>query len=128
MANGIATELRTRGYDPRAFTMLAYGGNGPLHACGIADALGVDKVLAPPFASVFSACGAGNMNQMHIHEMSTYTILFDSNTKAIFGDFDAFNANVAELERRGHADLMRQGMADANIRYRLELEIGRAHV
>ncbi len=123
MANGIATELRTRGYDPRAFTMLAYGGNGPLHACGIADALGVDKVLAPPFASVFSACGAGNMNQMHIHEMSIYTILFDSNTKAIFGDFDAFNANVAELERRGHADLMRQGMADADICYRLELDM-----
>ena len=123
MANGIATELRTRGYDPRAFTMLAYGGNGPLHACGIADALGVDKVLAPPFASVFSACGAGNMNQMHIHEMSIYTILFDSNTKAIFGDFEAFNANVAELERRGHADLMRQGMADADIRYRLELDM-----
>jgi N-methylhydantoinase A len=123
MANGIATELRTRGYDPRDFTMLAYGGNGPLHACGIADALGVDKVLAPPFASVFSACGAGNMNQMHIHEMSTYTILFDANTKTIFGDFESFNANVDELERRGRQDLLRQGVDLANIRYRLELDM-----
>ena len=123
MANGISTELRTRGYDPAAFTMLAYGGNGPLHACGIATALGVDKVLAPPFASVFSACGAGNMDQMHIHEMSTYSILFDANTKAIFGDFDGFNANVAALEERGRADLLRQGMAEADIRYRLELDM-----
>ena len=36
MANGIATELRTHGYAPTEFTMLAYGGNGPLHCCGIA--------------------------------------------------------------------------------------------
>ncbi len=123
MANGIATELRTRGYDPRDFTMLAYGGNGPLHACGIADALGVDKVLAPPFAWVFSACGAGNMNQMHIHEMSTYTVLFDANTKTIFDDFATFNANVEELERRGREDLLRQGMAADAIKYRLELDM-----
>ncbi len=123
MANGISTELRTRGYDPAAFTMLAYGGNGPLHACGIAAALGVDKVLAPPFASVFSACGAGSMDQMHIHEMSIYSVLFDANTKMIFGDFDSFNANVATLEARGRADLQRQGMAEGDIRYRLELDM-----
>ena len=123
MAGGIATELRTRGYDPADFTVLAYGGNGPLHACGIAAALGVDKVLCPPFASVFSAVGAGNMNQMHIHEKSTYTVLFDANTKAIFGDFDAFNAVVAELEDRGRDDLLRQGMAAADIRFRLELDM-----
>lgn len=53
MANGIATELRTRGYEPRDFTILAYGGNGPLHACGIANALGVSRILAPPYASTF---------------------------------------------------------------------------
>lgn len=123
MANGISTELRTRGYDPAAFTMLAYGGNGPLHACGIADALGVDRVLAPPFAWVFSACGAGNMNQMHIHEMSTYTVLFDSNQSSIFQDFATFNGNVEELERRGREDLLRQGMAEDAIRYRLELDM-----
>lgn len=123
MANGIATELRTRGYDPADFTVLAYGGNGPLHACGVADALGVDKILCPPFASVFSAVGAGNMNQMHIHERSTYTVLFDANTKAIFGDFDAFNAVVVELEGRGRDDLLRQGMTADDIRFRLELDM-----
>jgi N-methylhydantoinase A len=101
MANGIATELRTRGYEPRDFTMLAYGGNGPLHACGIADALGVKRVLAPPFASTFSACGAGNVNQMHIHEMSSWTILFHAGTRVFLNDYAEFNAVVAELEHRG---------------------------
>ena len=123
MANGIATELRTRGYEPNDFTILTYGGNGPLHACGIAAALGVDKVLAPPFASVFSAVGAGNMNQMHIHEISTWAMLFDSGRAVFFTDYASFNRDVEELERRGREDLLRQGMASEDIRYRLELDM-----
>ncbi len=123
MANGISTELRTRGYDPKDFTILAYGGNGPLHACGIANALGVSKILAPPFSSTFSACGAGNVNQMHIHEMSTWTVLFNPAVKAFFSDYDSFNSIVEELERRGREDLLRQGMEPGTIRYRLELDM-----
>lgn len=123
MANGIARELRTRGYEPENFTILAYGGNGPLHACGIARALGVKKILAPPFASVFSACGAGNMNQLHIHEMSTWTTLFDANRQAFFSDYARFNGIVEELERRGREDLLRQGFDAAQIAYRLELDM-----
>jgi N-methylhydantoinase A len=123
MANGIATELRTRGYEPKDFTILAYGGNGPLHACGIANALGISRILAPPFSATFSACGAGNVNQMHIHEMSTWTVLFNPNTKTLFSDFDVFNTCVEELERRGREDLLRQGMEPAQIRYRLEVDM-----
>jgi len=123
MANGIATELRTRGYEPKDFTILAYGGNGPLHACGIANALGVLKILAPPFSSTFSACGAGNVNQMHIHEMSTWTVLFNPALKSLFSDYDSFNRSVEELERRGREDLLRQGMTPGQIRYRLELDM-----
>ncbi|MBZ0171815.1 MAG: hydantoinase/oxoprolinase family protein, partial [Phycisphaerales bacterium] len=109
MANGIATELRSRGYAPEDFTLLAYGGNGPLHACGIAGALGVSRVLAPPFSAVFSALGAGNVNQMHIHETSTYTVLYDANAGTILRDYRRFNDIVADLERRGREDLLRQG-------------------
>ena len=123
MANGIATELRTRGYEPKDFTVLAYGGNGPLHACGIASALGITKVLAPPYSSTFSACGAGNVSQMHIHEMNTWTVLFNPNTKAFFSDYDTFNCSVEELEQRGRIDLERQGMNPADIRYRLEVDM-----
>jgi N-methylhydantoinase A len=123
MANGIATELRTRGYEPKDFTILAYGGNGPLHACGIANALGADRILAPPFSSTFSACGAGNVNQMHIHEMSTWTVLFNPNTREFFSDYAAFNRCVEELERRGREDLLRQEMDPGSVRYRLELDM-----
>ncbi len=123
MANGIATELRTRGYEPEDFTVLAYGGNGPLHACGIANALGAKRILAPPFSSVFSAVGAGSTAQMHIHEMNTWTVLFDANAKQFFADYDAFNRHVETLEARGCDDLVRQGFAPEQIRYRLELDM-----
>ena len=80
MAIGIGKELRVRGYLPEDFTMLAYGGNGPLHACGIADHAGIRRILAPPFASVFSACGAGNMKQLHIHERGAHVVMYNATT------------------------------------------------
>jgi N-methylhydantoinase A len=72
---------------------------------------------------VFSAVGAGNMNQMHIHEISTWTVMFDANHKIFFSDYESFNRNVEELERRGREDLLRQGFSADNIRYRLEIDM-----
>ena len=123
MANGLFTELRARGYDPKEFTMLAYGGNGPLHGCGIARNLGIDKILAPPLSSVFSAVGAGNMHQLHIHEQSLYMVLYDSNTRNIFEDYPRFNSIVADLKEQGTQDLLRQGIARGQIQHRLELDM-----
>ena len=123
MAAGMAKELRIRGYLPQEFTMLAYGGNGPLHACGIAEHLGVDRVLAPPYSAVFSALGAGNTPQLHIHERTVPVVLFDASTRTVFTDFDRFNGIVAELEERGRADLVRQGLPGKAVRHRLELDM-----
>lgn len=123
MANGLFTELRARGYDPKDFTMLAYGGNGPLHCCGIAQNLNIDKILAPPHSSVFSAVGAGNMHQLHIHEQSLYMVLYDSNTRHIFDDYVRFNNIVAELKEQGTQDLLRQGIAKEDICHNLELDM-----
>jgi N-methylhydantoinase A len=123
MANGIFQELRARGYDPRTFTMLAYGGNGPLHACGIANILGIDKILVPPFCSVFSAVGAGNMHQLHIHERSLFMYIYDSTARRLLSDYQRFNAIVAELEEAGRLDLLRQGMRSGDVQHRLELDM-----
>ncbi len=123
MANGTNTELRARGYDPQDFTMLAYGGNGPLHCCAIASRLKINKILATPMASVFSAVGAGNMHQMHIHETSLFLVLYDSNSRQVFDNYDRFNNIVAELSERGKADLLRQGVNVGDIQYSLELDM-----
>ncbi len=123
MANGIATELRSRGYEPKDFTTLAFGGNGPLHCCGIANALGVSRVLAPPFSPVFSALGAGNVNLMHIHELSTYTVLFHTGTATLLTDYNKLNSSIEELENRGREDLLRQGVDENDIKFRLEFDM-----
>ncbi len=46
-----------RGHDPRRFTLVAFGGAGPLHACQLAESLGIPRVLVPPFPGVLSAFG-----------------------------------------------------------------------
>jgi N-methylhydantoinase A len=47
-----------RGFDPRDFTLLCYGGAGPLHACLVAQEVGIPRVLIPPMPGAFSAFGA----------------------------------------------------------------------
>ena len=46
-----------RGVDPRALALVAFGGAGPLHACELADALGMPRVIVPARAGVLSALG-----------------------------------------------------------------------
>lgn len=46
-----------RGHDPREFTLIAFGGAGPLHACALAKALGMPRVLVPALPGALSALG-----------------------------------------------------------------------
>ena len=46
-----------RGRDPREFALIAFGGAGPIHAASLATELGIDTVVVPPNAGVFSAAG-----------------------------------------------------------------------
>jgi N-methylhydantoinase A len=46
-----------RGYDPREFALVAFGGAGPLHACALAEELDIETVLVPEAAGVLSALG-----------------------------------------------------------------------
>ncbi len=46
-----------RGHDPRNFTLVSFGGAGPLHACELAEGLQIPRVFVPPFPGVLSALG-----------------------------------------------------------------------
>jgi N-methylhydantoinase A len=46
-----------RGHDPRSFTLVAFGGGGPLHACALARALRIPRVLVPTLPGALSAAG-----------------------------------------------------------------------
>ena len=47
-----------RGFDPRDFALVAFGGAGPLHACELAERLRIESVVVPPHPGVLSALGA----------------------------------------------------------------------
>jgi N-methylhydantoinase A len=59
--NNIALALRKvsteRGYDSRNFSLIAFGGAGPLHGCSLAERLSMRKVVIPPYPGVWSAYG-----------------------------------------------------------------------
>src|SRR4051812_827893 len=57
MARALRRVSVERGVDPRDCTLVAFGGGGPLHGCGLADQIGVNRVLVPPHAGVLSAVG-----------------------------------------------------------------------
>ena len=57
MARALRKVSVERGVDPRNCVLVAFGGGGPLHACALAEALSMTRVLVPPFAGVLSAVG-----------------------------------------------------------------------
>ncbi len=57
MVNALKLVSLNRGFDPRDFTLIAFGGGGGMHAVSLAQELGVNKIVIPTNASVFSAWG-----------------------------------------------------------------------
>jgi N-methylhydantoinase A len=57
MARALRVVSVERGIDPRGLALVAFGGAGPLHACSLAEELGVERVLVPLASGVLSALG-----------------------------------------------------------------------
>ena len=57
MVNALKLVSLNRGFDPRDFTLVAFGGGGGMHAVALAQELGIGKVVIPADAAVFSAWG-----------------------------------------------------------------------
>jgi len=57
MARALRRVSVERGRDPRDMVLVAFGGGGALHACGLAEQLGMTRIFVPPWAGVLSALG-----------------------------------------------------------------------
>jgi len=91
-----------RGRDPRQFAMLAFGGNGPLFAAGIAAELGISSVLIPPLPGVFSAFGMLVADAEH-HARQSIRIKLDQ------ADPARINSIIAGLTKTGADQLTQDG-------------------
>ncbi len=78
MALAVRSITTERGLDPREYTVLAYGGGGPLHAVAIARELGIPRVVVPPSPSTFSAWGMLATDLRYLGQEHTVTIALDT--------------------------------------------------
>lgn len=123
MGNTIYKETALRGYDPREFVMLGFGGAGPTHAADVARTAGVETVVTFPYASVFSAFGSSVMDTVHIYEQSLNLPLLDPQTNERLADVSRFNAVVEELRERAVRDFRGEGYAPEDVTLQLELDM-----
>ncbi len=71
MTRAVKAVSTERGRDPRDFALLAFGGNGPVHAVELARSLEMKRVIIPPFPGVFSAFGL-LVSEVEHHQVQTY--------------------------------------------------------
>ncbi|HWS74355.1 MAG TPA: hydantoinase/oxoprolinase family protein, partial [Quisquiliibacterium sp.] len=109
MANAIKKISVQRGYDVTEYTLTTFGGAGGQHACLVADALAMPRVLAHPLAGVLSAYGMGLAEQAAMRERSVERRLDPQG-------LEAARAVLDELQRAAEAELLAQGEARDSIR------------
>jgi N-methylhydantoinase A len=110
MARAVRAVTIERGRDPRDFTLVAFGGNGPLFAAEMARSLEIGTILVPPAPGVFSALGLLEAEVEHHLVRTVLRPLFGTKPSEI-------GAVVAEMEREAEALLRAEGS-----RARVEIE------
>jgi N-methylhydantoinase A len=107
-----------RGYDPRDFVLVAFGGAGPLHANALARELGIPTVLVPPNPGIASAVGM-LMTDLRHEFVTTRRMRLDTLTpaalEALFADFVA--EGEARLDRDGVPVSDRRTLRSVDLRY-----------
>ncbi|TAG19037.1 MAG: 5-oxoprolinase [Cytophagia bacterium] len=119
MAEAIRRISVAKGFDPKDYPLLTFGGAGGLHGCQLADMLGISTVILPYDAGLLSAYGMG---QARAERLVTRQILKPFETFE-----NDFRAIVAELEQLAFGQLVVDSVADAEPEPS-QLEIGAGYV
>ena len=119
MANLLGNGIIGRGFDPRDFALMSYGGAGPLHAVGYAATLGIDTIVVPgEVASVWSAFGISQADIRYQHESAAVFIepFSPDDLEQALGELEATaraaiseRENVLRFESRRYARMQFQG-------------------
>jgi 5-oxoprolinase (ATP-hydrolysing) len=99
MADAIRGISLRRGYDPSEYALVAFGGAGAQHACGVASRLGIGTVIVPTDAGLLSALGIGHAPLERFAERQVLRPL-DEVADAIAATFDALSAEAADSVAR----------------------------
>ena len=109
-----------RGYDPRDFTLVAFGGAGGLHACELAQALGIPRVIVPALPGALSAYGI--LVSDVVKDYSRTVVLRVSGTKPSAELTRRLERHFAELKKTAEAHFRAEGWKGA-IRFSRSVDV-----
>jgi N-methylhydantoinase A len=95
-----------RGHDPREFTLVAFGGAGPLHACSLARALGIPRVLVPAMPGALSALGILGADVVRDYSRTVMISAIDR----------VLEEHFSELEGNAATELTTEGLTGTSVR------------
>lgn len=115
MVGALRMVLIEKGYDPRDFTMLGFGGAGPVHTSDLMNIVGISKAIIPVYPAQFSAVG---------FLLSDARVDLHRTVQMTSKKFDIVKANkiFQELKDMGRNDLLTQGYRD-NLEIRSSIEM-----
>lgn len=107
-----------RGHDPRDFTLIAFGGAGPMHALALAEEIGLPRVLVPRHPGNFSALGLLASDIKHDDVRTRVGPLREQ--RSLLGDLfaDMETAARRQLELEGFATHQQRLLRSLDLRYR----------
>jgi 5-oxoprolinase (ATP-hydrolysing) len=96
-----------KGFDPGKYTLVSFGGAGGLHACGLAERLGIERVIVPFTAGILSAFGIGVAPIQRIFTAQVLKLLQDAE--------EGLEMEFKKLEKIGRNQLKEEGIEDKQI-------------
>ena len=116
MANAIREITVVRGIDPREFSLVAFGGAGPLHAVAIAEELEIETVVIPADPGVLSAYGMLQSDTRHDVVQSFFVRVAEVTDESVA-------ATIADLENRARQLLKDDGVPDDAVRLEVSADL-----
>jgi N-methylhydantoinase A len=102
LSNAVRQVTVQRGLDPREFTIVAYGGNGPMEAASMAAELGITRIVIPPAPGVFSALSMLGADLRRDYVRTLFVRLHD-------GEMADLQRRLSDLEVEGLNTLRNSG-------------------
>jgi N-methylhydantoinase A len=116
MARALRRVSVERGHDPREYCLLPFGGGGPLHACELAELVGIRRILAPPHPGTLSALGLLLSDVVKVYSravMRPTAALAPAELEALF----------TAMEREAADDMRAEEIAPADVLYERSLDM-----
>lgn len=107
MARAVRSVTVERGYDPRGFGLVAFGGAGPMHAVSLAESLDIERVVVPRPAGVLSAVGLLSADEKHDAVRTYRSPLTEADPTEVESVYDDLEERVREETATGEPEISR---------------------